>query len=183
MTQRIKHRAGQDGFTMVEMIMVMVLIGVLGAIAANRFFDRAAYDVPTAAEQARTMLRHAQKVAIARNAPVYVHFEPNRISLCHLDLPGGCVPEQMVTAPGGFASGDEATATHCGTADWYCLGKPAAIDVNLDPAVAWLRFDGLGRPSRPGGAAGGVSLRFSAAGVAGGPVVTVAVTEETGYVH
>jgi MSHA pilin protein MshC len=169
------------GFTTIELIVVIVLTGILAAIAGDRFFTRTAYDVPSGAEQARTMLRYAQKVAVARNAPVFVRFEPNRISLCHADPSGGCAAAQMVPNPGGFSAGDDATRTHCGTANWYCLGRPAAITVGLNPVVNWLRFDALGRPSRSDGSAGGVVLSFSAAGVAGSQTVTV--TEETGYVQ
>lgn len=166
---------------MVELIVVIVLIGILGAVAGNRFFNRSEYDVPSSAEQARTMLRYAQKMAVARNAPVFVRFEPNRISLCHAEPINGCPAAVMVPAPGGFSGGDDATRTHCGAVNWYCLGRPANIAVTLSPAVDWLRFDALGRPVRAGGTAGGVNLSFSAAGVAGSH--TVMVTEETGYVR
>ena len=166
---------------MVELIVVIILIGILGAVAGNRFFDRGAFEVPSSAEQLRTMLRHAQKLAIARNADVFVRFEPNRISLCHGDPMAGCPANLQVPNPGGFAAGDDATRTQCGNANWYCLGRPAHIGVSIAPVVDWVRFDALGRPTRSDNTAGGVTFTVSAAGSAGNR--TVSVAEETGYVR
>ena len=60
------------GFTMVELIMVIVIVGVLAAVAASRFFVRTGFDVAAFAEQVRAMARYAQKLAVAQNRVVWV---------------------------------------------------------------------------------------------------------------
>ena len=164
---------------MVELVVVLILIGILGAIGAGRFFDRPAFDVPTYAEQVRAMLRYAQKAAIARNTPVFVRFEENRISLCHENPASGCAADLQVGVPGGFSAGDDATRSQCGSGNWYCLGKPAGISWTASPSPDWLMFDALGRPVLPGNVAGGLTLRISG----GRDSASVFVTEETGYVQ
>lgn len=164
---------------MVELIVVMILIGILGAVGAGRFFDRAAFDVPAYAEQVRAMLRYAQKAAIARNTPVYVRFEENRISLCHAIPSSGCGADRQVAVPGGFSGGDDATRSQCGSGNWYCLGKPAGISWTTSPSPDWLMFDALGRPVLPGNVPGGLALSISG----GRDTANVFVTEETGYVQ
>ena len=164
---------------MVELIVVMILVGILGAIGAGRFFDRPAFDVPTYAEQVRAMLRYAQKAAIARNAPVFVRFEENRISLCHAMPAGGCGADRQVAVPGGFSAGDEATRSQCGGGNWYCLGKPPGISWTAAPSPDWLMFDPLGRPILPGDVSGALALEISG----GSDSASIFVVEETGYVQ
>lgn len=164
---------------MVELVVVLVLVGILGAIGAARFFDRAEFESRAFAEQVRAMLRFAQKSAIARNTPVYVRFEDDRISLCHAEPKGACAAADAVSIPGGFSAGDDATRARCGEANWYCLGRPAGIAWDATPVPDFLAFDALGRPVHPGGRPGGVLLTVSG----GGEDVRIAVSEETGYVQ
>lgn len=164
---------------MVELIVVIVLIGIMAAIGAGRFFERSAFDTYAYGEQLRAMLRFAQKAAIARNSPVYVRFEENRISLCHANPATGCAAAAMVPNPGGFAGGDDATRNQCGSANWYCIGRPPGIAWSTTPAPEWLVFDALGRPLLSGGQAGGLTLSISS----GKDTVAISVTQETGYVQ
>jgi MSHA pilin protein MshC len=170
---------GQSGFTMVELVVVIVLVGILAAVGVARFFDRSAFDTHAYAEQVRAMLRYAQKSAIARNTPVYVRFEENRISLCHAIPASGCGAAWLVANPGGLGGGDEATRNQCGSANWYCIGRPPGITWTASPSPDWLMFDALGRPLLPGGSPGGLALAISG----GRDAVTVSVTQETGYVQ
>ena len=57
--------AKQRGFTMVELITVMIIVGIMAAVAAPKFFDNTAYQNRGAADQVKAALRFAQKAAIA----------------------------------------------------------------------------------------------------------------------
>jgi MSHA pilin protein MshC len=167
------------GFTMVELIVVMILIGILGAVGAARFFDRTGFDADAFTEQARGMLRYAQKVAIAQNRPVYVRMDGNRIALC-FERNAPCPADSQVLAPSGANSGSAATSANCGSGTWYCEGKPAGVTWAGASNPIW--FDGLGRPAYDGSDAeqfAGLVLNISGDGLAR----SVTVSPETGYVY
>jgi MSHA pilin protein MshC len=130
---------------MVELIVVMVLIGILGAVAGARFFDRRAFDTAEFAEQSRAMLRYAQKVAIAQNRPVFVRFDGGAISLC-FDNSAPCAANQQVHAPGAANSGTD--GTYCTSSAWACERRPKNVTYTLSlgdmPRLVF--FDALGRP-------------------------------------
>lgn len=65
-------RTPSRGFTLIELITVMVLVGILAAVALPRIdfegFDQRAY-----ARELAVVLRHAQKVAAVTRCPVQVN--------------------------------------------------------------------------------------------------------------
>jgi MSHA pilin protein MshC len=166
---------------MVELIVVMVLVGILGAIGAVRFFDRTGFDADAFTEQTRAMLRYAQKVAVARNAEVSVRLDGNSIALC-LGAGANCDPGSQVIAPAGSNSGSAATRANCGeAARWYCEAVPAGIGYTLAGATNYFYYDALGRPHNAGGPLGPDGLTLAIDG--DGRTRTVRVEPETGYVH
>jgi MSHA pilin protein MshC len=155
----------------------MVLIGVLGAVGASRFFDRSGFDAAAFAEQTRSMMRFAQKLAVAQNRQVYVLLDGDSVALC-FDVPGpGCAPGSQVLAPSGANSGSAATNTYCGSATWFCEGRPDGIHYRTTPALTHFAFDALGRPGA--GASQGLSMTITG----DGETRTVSVVHETGYVQ
>lgn len=62
-----QHAVGTHrGFTMVELIVVIVLLGIISAIAAPRLMGSNPYTSLALRDQIQTALRHAQKTAVAR---------------------------------------------------------------------------------------------------------------------
>lgn len=165
---------------MIELIVVMVLAGVLGAVGVARFFDRAGFDADSFTEQTRAMLRYAQKMAIAQNRPVYVHLDGNSIGLC-LQASAPCAAASQVPAPSGANSGSKATQAYCRSGAWYCEGRPPTLSYSLSRTVSAIYFDALGRPFDAAGAAQFAGLTISIAG--DGATHAVAVAPETGYVY
>lgn len=170
---------------MVELIVVMVLIGIIGTIAASRFFDRSGFDAAAWTDQVRAILRYGQKVAVAQNHPVFVLLTSDRVALC-LDPAPACVRASQVLAPGGANSASEPTLAACGSDSWMCEARPEGLAMTV-PAAA-IRFDGLGRAQAgnidaegrfaPTAAAG----RFALAVNAGEETHALGVEAETGYV-
>jgi len=178
--------ARNAGFTMVELIVVIIITGVLGGIAASRFMDRGGFDVDGFAEQSRGMIRYAQKVAIAQNRPVYVRLDGQSLSLC-LARAVSCPADQQVLAPSGSNSGREATVTACKSNSWMCEGMPPGVTYELSPIGtfsgndAFFYFDALGRPHDASDSDDFVGLAITIKG--GADTATVTVSPETGYVE
>lgn len=181
MTGHSHVRRSQRGMTMVELIVVMVLVGLLGAIGISRFFDRTSFDADAFTEQTRAMLRYAQKVAVARNSEVSVRLNGSSVALC-LGAAVNCGSGSQVRAPAGSNSGNGATRAACGeaAATWYCEGVPQGVAYQLAGASAYFFFDALGRPHTADGPLGqALTLTISGDGI----TRSVRVEPETGYVH
>lgn len=165
---------------MVELIVVMILVGILGAIGAARFFDRTGFDTAGFADQVGAMLRFGQKVAIAQRRPVIARFDGESIRLCY---DSACA--SPVRAP--FAVTTDATYCKSGTA--YCILHPQEVGYTVSlgtaaPATSLVfAFDGLGRPVDAASAAPLAAAVTVSVNPTTGSSTTVSIEPETGYVH
>jgi MSHA pilin protein MshC len=163
MQERMSNRRACGGFTFLELVLVLTVIGVLAAVAVPRMVDRSAFQTHGGAAEIRTALRYAQKLALAKNRDVCVITNPAGLALRFEDPPvAGTVCNQNVTRVGGNPPPTPPAATT------YTVTLPAGI--GLIASLANFSFDPQGRPNAA------VNLT-----VGGSALITVEA--ETGYVH
>ncbi len=81
-------RAHEAGFSLVELVATLAVIGVLAAFAIPRMVDRTGFESRGFFDQAQALVRYAQKIAIAQRQsppkpPVYVVIIANQIRVCY----------------------------------------------------------------------------------------------------
>lgn len=124
-----------DGYTIVELVLVMVIIAILGAVAGPRFFDNSAFDERAYLDELASSLRYAQKVAVA----------------------SGCRVRADIAGAGYVLTQQAPQAGHCDPSDAsfplpvvLSTGEPmtgsAPTGVTTSPAVVVV-YDALGRTS------------------------------------
>ena len=173
----------QRGFTLVELIAVLVVGGLLAAVAMPRFFRQDSFDARSFADQNVSMLRYAQKLAIAQNRPVFVQLDGTRMALC---FNTACDAANRVLPPAGGNSGRSATLTACAnTTAWLCEAAPGKISYSVPLDTAAFYFNALGRPFKAADAepVSTFPARVSIGISSGGIPRTIVVEGETGYVH
>ena len=116
----------QRGFTLVELVMVMIIVGILAVFAAPRFFDADIFKSRGFSDQVQASLRYAQKIAIAQRRFVCVTIAGNSIFL----------------ATGTAATCGTPLASPSGGGN-YVIDAPAGVTVT----DASFHFKALGSPS------------------------------------
>ncbi len=144
-----------DGFTLIELIAVMVILATLGALAIPRFAHNDA-TVPAQADQLGRAIRHAQAMAMSQGQAFTVDI-------------------QSATS---YAITDGATATPvrdaAGEEQLYTLINAVTL------AGADIEFDSLGRPLN-GAALANAAQIWTLTG-AGGNTASVSIQPVTGFV-
>ena len=116
-----------QGFTIVELVAVIVITGLITAIAAPRFIGSDAFDARGAYGTVISALRYAQKTAIAQRTRVFVNVDIGARTIC-LGYSNSCSPAVI----------DPATQA--------AFIKTLPNGVALSASSTSIAFDGLGRP-------------------------------------
>ena len=92
----------QAGFTLIELVMVLIILGILSAVVIAKFTDKAGFQSRGFADQVQTSLRYAQKIAIAQRRYVCVAFTATSVSLS-IGTTNACgTPLQSLTGSGNY---------------------------------------------------------------------------------
>ncbi|MDM8562488.1 type II secretion system protein [Candidatus Marithioploca araucensis] len=86
----------QTGFTLLEMVLVITLIGMLATIAVPKINTRL-FEQQGEFQQALTALRYAHQIAIASECQVRVQVSGDTISLYYNDVPTRCGSEAVIS--------------------------------------------------------------------------------------
>ncbi|HEX5126200.1 MAG TPA: GspH/FimT family protein [Rhodocyclaceae bacterium] len=70
--RRLSGSSFISGFSLIELIVVMTLMGIIAAVGVPRLMDRNVFNDVSTTDQLRGSLRYAQRIAITRNRDVCV---------------------------------------------------------------------------------------------------------------
>lgn len=149
------RRAAAAGFTLVELLSTLVVLGILAALVVPRFLGGYGFHDLGFADETRALLRYARQAALARQRTVCVSFTASSATLTYAAAYGSAVCDTGLPAPSGSP------------VPYQASGRGAAA---FSPTPANFSFDRLGRPS----------AAQSVAVVGAAPIT---VEAETGYVH
>ncbi len=161
-------RTPQRGFTMAELVIVMVLVGVLAAVALPRLFDLNQFSARGVHDFVVASLRYAQKSAVAMRRNVCVAISASQVTITFASTSGvdqTCAAANALINPGnGRAFGDSSNA--------LSTRAPVSTPVSLI-------FDAQGRPLSAPSTPMASALTISVTGYA----TPITIEPATGTVH
>ena len=160
----------QSGFTLIELIVVMIIIGIMAVVVLPRFDLLRGFDEIGYRDQVKATLEYARKSAVAQRRYVCVARTGSNLTLTvDKDIPENklaatCPREQNLNMPGSGSNGI----------------VPRGTTTLLNTSAASVVFDALGRPWTSASATTSSSATLT---VHGDSDYSITVEAETGYVH
>jgi len=135
----------QIGFTLVELVMVIVMLGTLSATALPRFFEKNTFAERAFFDDTLNAVRYAQKLAVATGCSVKVSISSDSYSLVRQgssassSCPGGSTYSLAVPHPSSGASsytGSESGITLTSSASSFIFSPLGTVSIDAILTVA-----------------------------------------------
>ena len=124
---KIRICGDSRGFTIVELVVVIVLLGILAAYALPKFFNLGDYQARAAYDEVAGALRYAQKLAVGSGCAVRVNITGNSYAL--QQPTGSCTSAAFSTITG------------------HPINNGTISGTNLSSFPTSFTFDAMGRSS------------------------------------
>lgn len=143
------------GFTLIELVIVIVILGILSAVVVTNIGAKAQHGVTTQADEFRRNLSHAQLLAISQGARLKLTVELGSYSVClaatvTCNPTIGAIIDPATGLPFSVTLVDDAAfIAGAGPGDYYfdSLGRPVAdsTTATLRTTTSTFKLNGAGR--------------------------------------
>ena len=161
-TPALGKRGRASGFTVLELVLVLVMVGVLAVFAAPRLFTVQSIALPATAAQLAASIRYTQSLAMSRGQRYRINFAAGGYQIT--DMGGAPIVQPL-------------------TASTAAVSLAPAVLTGFNPPLTgdYLAFDGRGVPyvSATTPLAGTATITLTS----GAEVASVSVAAETGHVR
>jgi MSHA pilin protein MshC len=151
---------GQNGFTLIELVMTLVILGILSATFSPKFFQLSAYQQRVFFDDTLAAIRYAQKLAVATGCNVQVSIAGNLFSL---KRPGVANRSQCASTT---AANFTQNVAHPGSGETQYSGSQSGVTLTS----ATFYFNALGAAST------GLDITV-------GSTNKITIVQETGFVY
>jgi prepilin-type N-terminal cleavage/methylation domain-containing protein len=164
----MKNHKQKIGFTLVEILVVVVILAIAAAMAVPMFGDAAGFQVQSAANMIAADLEYAKSMAISRQQQYGIVFDDGADSYQVVDCNGNVIQNPVKVA--------DYTVNFHGDSR---LNSADLVTANFD-GTHTIKFDYLGSPYNGSNAAlnsGTITVQ------GGGTTMTITVEPVTGYIR
>lgn len=128
--EKFKSINSNKGFTLVELISVLIIIGIVSAVILVRMYHTEAYDLLAQLEVVKSHLRYAQSKAMSSGSSWGIHFDSSQTYYL-FDASAPATPVRML--------GEQDAVINLGTG-----GKQSSLSITSAPQT--ITFDAYGSP-------------------------------------
>lgn len=153
-------RRNERGFSLVELVTVIIVAGIIAAVALPRFVGRDSFSQRGFRDQVLASLQYARQQAVAKRREVCVDIVPAAPATLALTFNPSTVPGAACGSPLGEP----------GSSSPYVITAPSGVA--LAASTNSFRFNGLGQPNP------NLAISITVSGM-----LPITVAAETGYVN